>query len=85
MSPDQLAQVFERFYRADTSGHVLGTGLGMSIAREIITLMEGTIELRSTLGEGTTVTVWLPRAAAASTAPGEAGTLRAAMPAANAA
>jgi signal transduction histidine kinase len=85
MSPDQLAQVFERFYRADTSGHVLGTGLGMSIAREIITLMEGTIELRSTLGEGTTVTVWLPRAAAASTAPGEAGTLRAAVPAANAA
>ena len=65
MTPEQLAQVFERFYRADSSGHVLGTGLGMSIAKEIITLMQGSIELRSAIGEGTTATVWLPCAGAA--------------------
>jgi PAS domain S-box-containing protein len=60
MTPAQLARVFERFYRADSSGKVLGTGLGMSIVQEIITLHRGKIDIESTIGEGTTVTLWLP-------------------------
>jgi PAS domain S-box-containing protein len=60
MTPAQLERVFERFYRADSSGKVPGTGLGMSIVQEIITLHRGTIDLKSTIGEGTTVTLWLP-------------------------
>jgi PAS domain S-box-containing protein len=60
MTPAQLARVFERFYRADSSGKVPGTGLGMSIVQEIITLHRGKIDIESTLGEGTTVTLWLP-------------------------
>ncbi len=60
MTPAQLARVFERFYRADSSGKFLGTGLGMSIVQEIITLHRGKIDLNSTIGEGTAVTLWLP-------------------------
>jgi signal transduction histidine kinase len=64
MTPEQLARVGERFYRADASGHVLGTGLGMSIVGEFVALMQGTLVLASDPGAGTTVTVWLPCAEA---------------------
>ena len=60
MTPVQLGRVFERFYRADTSGKVPGTGLGMSIVKEIIELHDGEIELLSQAGEGTRVTLWMP-------------------------
>jgi signal transduction histidine kinase len=60
MTPAQLARVFERFYRADTSGNIPGTGLGMSIVKEIIELHDGEIELVSKVSNSTTVTLWLP-------------------------
>lgn len=60
MTAEQLARVTERFYRADASGHVLGTGLGMSIVENIVSLLGGRLELRSELGSGTAVCVWLP-------------------------
>lgn len=60
MSADQVARVFERFYRADTSGHIPGTGLGMSIVKEIIELMGGQVSVSSEPGAGTTVTLRLP-------------------------
>jgi PAS domain S-box-containing protein len=63
MSESQCARIFERFYRADPSGNILGTGLGMSIVREIVELHRGEVEVESRLGDGTTVTVWLPHAA----------------------
>jgi signal transduction histidine kinase len=50
MSPDQLARVFERFYRADPSGNTPGTGLGMSLVKEIVELQGGRVEVHSTLG-----------------------------------
>lgn len=62
MSPDQLERVFERFYRADRSGAMPGTGLGMCIAKEILDLLGARISLRSALGQGTTVSLWLRRA-----------------------
>ncbi|MBL8316250.1 MAG: PAS domain-containing protein [Rubrivivax sp.] len=64
MSPEQLARVFERFYRADPSGNIPGTGLGMSLVKEIVELQGGRVEVLSQLGSGTTVTLWLPLAAA---------------------
>lgn len=64
MTPEQLARVGERFYRADASGNVPGTGLGMAIVKEIIELHGGKVDIRSSLGVGTTVTLWLPAAAA---------------------
>ncbi|MCX7239284.1 MAG: PAS domain S-box protein [Burkholderiales bacterium] len=60
MTPEQLARVFERFYRADTSGKIPGTGLGMSIVKEIIELHGGKIDITSRPGEGTMVTLWMP-------------------------
>jgi signal transduction histidine kinase len=59
MTEDQLAHVFERFWRADASGNIPGTGLGMSISNEIIRLMGGMIEIVSQAGMGTKMTVWL--------------------------
>ncbi|MEK8050291.1 CHASE domain-containing protein [Ideonella sp. DXS22W] len=64
MSPEQCAQAFDRFYRADPSGHILGAGLGLAIVKEIVSLHQGRVTLDSTPGAGTQVTIWLPRAAA---------------------
>ncbi len=60
MTPEQCARAFERFYRADPSGHILGAGLGLSIAKEVIDRQGGRIELRSMPGAGTQATLWLP-------------------------
>lgn len=60
LTPEQLARVSERFYRADTSGAIAGTGLGMSIVKEIIELHGGQLRLQSVHGAGTTVSVVLP-------------------------
>lgn len=60
MTPEQSARVFERFYRADASGNIPGTGLGMSLVKEIIELHGGTVDLQSEWGVGTTVTLWVP-------------------------
>lgn len=60
MTPEQCSHVFDRFYRADTSGKVLGTGLGMSIVKEIIELHQGHVCVDSVLGQGTCVTLYVP-------------------------
>jgi signal transduction histidine kinase len=65
MTAEQVERVFERFYRADNSGNIPGTGLGMCIVKEIITLHGGDVVVASQPGLGTTVTMWLPVAAAA--------------------
>jgi signal transduction histidine kinase len=60
MTPEQVLRVCERFYRADTSGKIPGTGLGMSIVKEIVEFLHGRIDIKSALHQGTTVTIWLP-------------------------
>lgn len=60
MTAQQQARCFERFYRADVSGNIPGTGLGMCIVKEIMDLHGGRIDLQSHIGQGTTVTIWLP-------------------------
>lgn len=62
MTAAQLARVCERFYRADASGAIPGTGLGMAIVKEIVELHGGTLALASEPGQGTTVTMALPAA-----------------------
>lgn len=63
MSPDQLARAFERFYRADASGNIPGTGLGLNLVREIAEIHGGSVELQSQAGEGTVATLRLRVAA----------------------
>jgi signal transduction histidine kinase/CheY-like chemotaxis protein len=58
MTEADLGRVFERFVRRDEGG--TGTGLGLSIVRSLVDLQGGSIEVKSTVGEGTTFTVLLP-------------------------
>lgn len=59
MSEQDCSRAFEKFYRADKSGAIPGTGLGLALVREIITLHGGTVALRSELRRGTTATIEL--------------------------
>jgi two-component system sensor histidine kinase PilS (NtrC family) len=56
MTPDQVEQLFEPFSNSRTGG----TGLGLSIVYQIIRDHNGSINVRSSEGEGTTITVELP-------------------------
>lgn len=59
----ELKSIFSPFHRLDTGDTRTtgGVGLGLCLAREIIILHGGTIKVRSSLGEGSTFTVLLPR------------------------
>ncbi|MET1088416.1 MAG: ATP-binding protein [Arthrobacter sp.] len=62
ISSEEIDHVFTRFYRASNamSGAIPGTGLGLAITRDIVVRHGGRIDVASTLGAGTTVTVSLP-------------------------
>ena len=62
---EHLPRVTERFYRVDAarSRESGGTGLGLAIVKHIIERHRGSLEIKSTVGIGTTVTVRLPVAA----------------------
>lgn len=62
MPAEQLKQIFDPFFTTKPRGK--GTGLGLYICRQIVDEHDGSIQIESTLGEGTTVIVTLPAAGA---------------------
>jgi signal transduction histidine kinase len=60
LSPEACKKIWERFYRVPETQHAAkGSGLGLSIAKEVIGMHGGTISVSSELGKGTTFTVQL--------------------------
>ena len=59
IKPEDLEQLFEVFLRFNTeANHALeGTGLGLSITRQLVELMDGTIEVKSEFGQGSVFAV----------------------------
>lgn len=66
IAPEHLPRLTERFYRVDSgrSRLVGGTGLGLSLVKHIVDRHRGHLEIRSTVGKGTTVSILLPVAPA---------------------
>jgi signal transduction histidine kinase len=58
---DDLPQLFNRFFRARTAMGIAGTGIGLNLVRELVTILGGSIDVASELGAGSTFTVTLPR------------------------
>ncbi|MEL6638348.1 MAG: ATP-binding protein [Bacteroidota bacterium] len=59
----QLPYIYDRFYQVEThsaSHGGGGTGIGLALTRELVELMDGNIQVSSTVGKGTTFTVDLP-------------------------
>lgn len=57
---DEQHKVFDTLYRASNNDEVRGNGLGLTIVRDYVSLIGGSIQLRSVLNQGTRVTVSIP-------------------------
>jgi len=67
ISPEDLSKIFDRFYQAENSAanalrvnSTGGTGIGLSLTKELVKAMGGEISVESEVGKGTTFTVRLP-------------------------
>jgi CheY-like chemotaxis protein/nitrogen-specific signal transduction histidine kinase len=60
---DKLDRTFEKFYQVDSSVNRAhdGTGLGLYITKQLVELLAGRVEIKSTLGKGTTVSISIPQ------------------------
>jgi signal transduction histidine kinase/CheY-like chemotaxis protein len=69
LSPHECERVFRRFEQTESGRRAHGSGLGLTIARELVALMDGRIELHSEVGVGSTFRVHLPLPECAPPAP----------------
>jgi two-component system phosphate regulon sensor histidine kinase PhoR len=60
IAAEHLPHLFERFYRVKTERAVRGSGLGLSIVKELVNRYHGYVAIASAPGEGTSVGVYLP-------------------------
>jgi two-component system OmpR family sensor kinase len=62
IAPHLLPHIFERFYRGEVSRSGTGSGLGLSIAKELVEAQNGVLTVESRVGQGSVFTVTLPQA-----------------------
>ena len=74
IAPADRPHVFDRFYRGETGGHSEGSGLGLSLARDLAQLQGGDLGFETWTGRGSVFTLGLPRMFDPDTLPGEEGT-----------
>ncbi|MEJ6581347.1 MAG: ATP-binding protein [Akkermansiaceae bacterium] len=62
MSPDKQEQIFSRFWQADTSSNrkFRGSGIGLSLVKSLVDLMNGEVRVESVEGEGSTFFITIP-------------------------
>ncbi len=63
IAESELPHIFDKYHQSSTkpTAGEIGAGLGLAIVRELVSLHNGRIEVRSEVGRGTTFTVYLPR------------------------
>lgn len=59
ISAEALPHIFERYYQEDSPHRASGTGIGLALVKSLVSLHQGTIDTKSTPGEGSTFTVSL--------------------------
>lgn len=62
IAPEHLPRIWDRLYRADGTGTERGLGLGLSLVKAVVEAHGGRAEVSSVPGQGTTLTIVLPRA-----------------------
>jgi len=62
--PDELPQVFKKFFRGRRTGHLAGFGVGLHLAHSVVTSHGGTLTVRNLPQGGAEFRVWLPRSPA---------------------
>ena len=57
---EEVDRIFERFFRATTSSGIAGSGVGLSLVRDLVKLQGGHIQAKSQVGKGTSLSIELP-------------------------
>ncbi|MCM2344993.1 MAG: HAMP domain-containing histidine kinase [Alphaproteobacteria bacterium] len=57
---DELPRIFERYFRASTATGIPGTGIGLSLVKDLVALYQGRLEVNSDAGKGTEFLISLP-------------------------
>lgn len=57
MSPEVMQNIFNKFYQGDKSHTTQGNGLGLSIVKKIVEVLDGDISVYSEVGKGSSFTV----------------------------
>ena len=61
IEPDRLSQIFDRFFQAESPSEAGGTGIGLSLVKELVLLMNGGLAVRNLPGVGAEFIISLPR------------------------